>query len=478
MPYLPHTEADRRAMLAAIGAADVDDLIRDVPSELRCGPLDLPEPLDEEAMLRHLDELAAHNRHTAAMPSFLGGGAYHHHVPAVVSALAARGEFVTSYTPYQPEISQGTLQVIYEFQSLICALTGLDVANASLYDAATACAEAMSMAVNATSEATSRRSTLIVSAGLNPDYLATLRTYAWSQNLTLRVLPLSPAGTSDPATLRDLLEGSPDAPVAAVLVQSPTFFGTLEDQRSLADAAHAAGALFITCANPLTLALLAAPGDCGADIAVGDAQPFGNTLSYGGPYVGYIAAREALLRRMPGRIAGASVDSHGNRAYVLTLQTREQHIRREKATSNICSNHALGALMATIYLSYMGKTGLQQVAELCMRRAHYAAERIAALPGYRLPFKDTPFFNEFVVACPRPAVEINAALLEQGILGGVPIPAASIPAADVRSAQPEPGSPLGGGVLPLVGALLFCVTEMNSRADIDRLVAALERIAA
>jgi len=450
MPYLPHTEADRAAMLQTIGVRDIEDLYPDIAPELRCGPLDLPAPLDEAALLRHLEELGAQNRHTAALPSFLGGGAYNHHIPAVVSALAARGEFVTSYTPYQPEISQGTLQAIYEFQSLICALTRLDVANASLYDAATACAEALAMAVN-----TMGRTEVVVSAGLNPEYLATLRTYAWSQNLTLREAPLSAAGTCDAAALAHLLEGGA---VAAVLVQSPNYLGLLEEQRSLADAAHAAGALFVVCANPLALALVASPGECGADIAVGDAQPFGNALAYGGPYVGYMAAREALLRRMPGRIAGASLDSHGNRAYVLTFQTREQHIRREKATSNICSNHALNALVATIYLSYMGKTGLRQVAELCVRRAHYLADEIARLPGYRLPFGGAPFFHEFAVACPRPAAEINAALLERGMLGGVAL-------------TPDH---LGGGD----HGLLLCATETTSRADMDRLVAALAQIAA
>jgi glycine dehydrogenase subunit 1 len=393
MPYLPHTADDRQQMLDTIGVASVEELLVDIPAAVRGGDLHLPEPLDEAAALRHLEDLAARNRPAGALPCFLGGGAYRHYIPAVVSALASRGEFVTSYTPYQPEISQGTLQAIYEFQSLICALTGLDVANASLYDAATACAEAMALAVNATG-----RTEVVVAGGLNPQYLATMRTYAWSQNLTVHEVPLSAGGTCDPTAVRDLLAGGT---VAAVLAQSPNYLGLLEDHRALADLAHDHGALYIACANPLALALLAAPGECGADVAVGDAQPFGNSLAFGGPYAGYMAAREALLRRMPGRIAGASVDSHGNRAYVLTFQTREQHIRREKATSNICSNHALNALVATIYLSFMGKSGLRSVAELCVRRAHYAAERIAALPGYCLPYAGTPFFHEFAVACPR-----------------------------------------------------------------------------
>ncbi len=446
MPYLPHTEADRRAMLDTIGVASMEDLLSDIPSDLRCGPLDLPPAASEPELLRELDDLAHRNTLQAGPRSFLGGGAYNHHIPAAVSALAARGEFVTAYTPYQPEVSQGTLQVIYEWQSMICELTGLDVANASLYDAATACAEAAMMAVNATS-----RGGLTVAGTLNPQYLQVLRTYCWSQGLTLRVVEPGADGRIAAGALRGALDGES----AAVLVQSPNYLGIVEDQAPLAEAAHAVGALYVTCADPLSLALLATPGEVGADIAVGDAQPFGISLSYGGPYAGYIAARESLLRRMPGRIVGASVDTRGRRAYVMTMRAREQDIRREKATSNICSNHALCATTATIYLSYMGKQGLREVATLCVQKAHYAAERIAALPGFTLPFGG-PFFHEFAVRTPRSGAAIRDALLARGILAGIPL----------------------DGELGLEHGLLICVTEQNAKHDIDALVQGLQEVLA
>ncbi len=363
---------------------------------------------------------------------------------------------MTAYTPYQPEFSQGTLQVIYEWQSLICELTGLDVANASLYDAATGCTEAAAMAVNATG-----RATVLVAGSINPDYLAVLRTYMSAQGLTLREAP-----THDGVVDARGLAGLIDDDTAALIVQSPNFYGLIEDQAALATAVHERGALYVSCVNPLSLALLAPPGEVGADIATGDAQPFGVALQYGGPYAGFLAARESLVRRMPGRIAGASVDSHGHRAYVLTLQTREQHIKRDKATSNICSNHALCATIATIYMAHQGKAGLRDVAELCVQKAHYAAERIAALPGYSLRFPG-PFFHEFVVYCPRPAAEINHALLERGILGGIALPIASHVAAPLAQQPAE----------DLENCMLLCVTEVNSKNDIDELVAGLEATA-
>lgn len=432
-------------MLDTIGVDSMEDLLADIPASLRCGPLDLPPAASEPDLLHEMDRLAQRNTLHAGARSFLGGGAYSHHIPAVVSALAARGEFVTAYTPYQPEVSQGTLQVIYEWQSLICELTGLDVSNASLYDAATACAEAMHMAVNATN-----RGVVAAASTLNPEYLEVLRTYCWSQGLELREVPAS-EGRLDAAALRAALGG--DGGVA--IVQSPNYYGLIEDQASLAETAHASGALYVTCANPLSLALLAPPGQVGADIAVGDAQPFGVPLAYGGPYAGYISAREALVRRIPGRIAGASVDGRGRRAYVLTLQAREQHIRREKATSNICSNHALCATMATIYLSYMGKEGLRQVADLCVQKAHYAAERIAALPGYGMAFAG-PFFHEFAVRTPRPGAAIRDALLQRGILAGIPLDGQ-------------------GGIEQ---GLLICATEQNRKEDIDALVEGLREVGA
>jgi len=459
MAYTPHTVAERDAMLATIGVGDIEDLLTPIPSELRAAPLDLPPALSEAQALRHLAGLARKNATTETHISFLGGGAYQHHIPAAVSALAARGEFVTAYTPYQPELSQGTLQVIYEWQSLICELTGMDIANASLYDAATGCAEAAAMAVNATN-----RGTIVVAGTLNPDYLAVLRTYMATQGLTLREAPVTD-GVIDPAALAAVV----DDDTAAVIAQSPNFYGLIEDQAALAEAAHARGALYVSCVNPLSLALLASPGEVGADIATGDAQPFGVALQYGGPYAGFLAARESLLRRMPGRIAGASLDSHGRRAYVLTLQTREQHIKRDKATSNICSNHALCATIATIYLAHQGKAGLRDTAETCLQKAHYAADRIAALPGYDVRFSG-PYFNEFVVRCPRLAAEVARALRDDDILAGIPL-----------GSGPQ-GSPLAHDGAAGTGiddtCLLMCVTEVNSKEDIDALVAGLERIAA
>lgn len=444
MPYLPHTEDDRRVMLQTIGVESMEDLLSAIPPALRSAALDLPPAVSEPELLRELDALARRNTAYADGRSFLGGGAYNHHIPAVVSAMASRGEFVTAYTPYQPEVSQGTLQVVYEWQSYICELTGLDVSNASLYDAATGCAEAAMIAVNATG-----RAGVLASGSLNPEYLQVLRTYCWSQGLALHELPLED-GRLAPETLRDAL----DERTAAVIVQSPSYYGLIEEQQALADLTHAAGALYIACANPLSLALLATPGQVGADIAVGDAQPFGVSLAYGGPYAGYIAARESLLRRMPGRIVGASLDSTGRRAYVMTLRTREQDIRRERATSNICSNHALCATVATIYLSYMGKEGVRQVANLCLQKAHYAATRIAALPGFDLAFSG-PFFHEFAVRTPRSGAAIRDALLDDGFLAGIPL-------------DGQPGVEQG---------LLLCVTEQNSKDEIDALVAGLERVA-
>ncbi len=458
MTYTPHTDEDRRAMLETIGVSSLDDLLAPIPAALRADPLDLPPALTESGVLRHLAGLARKNATTETHVSFLGGGAYNHHIPAAVSALAARGEFVTAYTPYQPELSQGTLQVIYEWQSLICELTGLDVSNASLYDAATGCAEAAAMAVNATG-----RGTVVVAGSINPDYLAVLRTYLTTQNLTLRVAP-APGGVIDGGSL----EAAMNDDTAAVIVQSPNFYGLIEDQQSLVAAAHARGALYISCVNPLSLALLAAPGEVGADIATGDAQPFGIALQYGGPYAGFLAARASLLRRMPGRIAGASLDSHGHRAYVLTLQTREQHIKRDKATSNICSNHALCATIATIYLAHQGKAGLRDTATLCVQKAHYAADRIAALPGYSLRFPDAPFFHEFVVRCPAPAAEVAKDLLARGILGGIPLDGGG---SNGRLVAREGETESGAG---LENCVLVCVTEVNSKDDINQLVAGLE----
>lgn len=438
MSYLPHTDAERERMLEAIGVDRVDDLFANVPEGLRSGPPGIPKGLSEMDVVRLLDSLAAKNVDLEHRPSFLGGGAYHHYVPSAVPAITGRSEFYTSYTPYQAEASQGTLQVIYEFQTMIAELMDLDVANASLYDLATAVAEASTIAINQT-----RRDRIVIASGAHPDSRRVLHTYLNAQGFEYVELPeewvLSPEAAAEVV----------DDRVAGVVVQSPNFWGAIEPMRELSEIAHRAGALFIAAVNPLSLALLAPPGEYGADIGVGCGQPFGIPLSYGGPYLGLMAVREGLERRLPGRIAGATQDAQGQKGYVLTLQAREQHIRREKATSNICTNHQLMALAATVYLSLMGKAGLRELAILCLQRAHYAASAISAIPGFDMA-TDAPFFNEFTVRTPTPAREVNRHLFDAGIIGGVE-----------------------GGEFSPDHYLTFAVTEMNDRRQIDDLVAAL-----
>jgi glycine dehydrogenase subunit 1 len=440
MSYLPHTPAEREAMLAAIGVERVDDLFANVPEGLRSGPPGIPEGLSEMQVSRLLDSLQARNTNLEHTPSFLGGGAYHHYVPSAIPAITGRSEFYTSYTPYQAEISQGTLQVIYEFQTMVAELMALDVSNASLYDMATAVVEASTIAIN-----TTRRNKLVVAGGLHPDSRRVLHTYLNAQGFEYVDLPET--WSLDPSSAASLVDNS----VAGVIVQSPNFWGWIEPMKDLAALAKSAGALFIAAVNPLSLALLAPPGEYDADIGVGCGQPFGIAMSYGGPYLGLIAVREGLERRLPGRIAGATTDANGNPGYVLTLQAREQHIRREKATSNICTNHQLMALAATVYLSLLGKQGLRDLASLCLQRAHYAAREIVALDGYELA-SDAPYFNEFTVQTPIPAAEVAGRLLESGIVGGLPL------------GQFDPA---------LDHHMTFAVTEMNDREQIDELVTAL-----
>lgn len=438
MSYLPHTPAERTTMLEKIGVASVDDLFANIPADLRSGPPPIPAGLSEMEVLRLVDSMAATNLNLQYRPSFLGAGAYRHYIPSAVGAITGRSEFFTSYTPYQAEISQGTLQVIYEYQTMIAQLTGLDYSNASLYDAATAVVEATTMAINQT-----RRDRIVIAGGVHPEYHQVLDTYLNAQGFEL--LRVGDSWTLEPAALEERL----DPRVAGLIVQSPNFWGALEPMARLADAAHRAGALFIGVHNPLTLGLLAAPGEYGADIAVGCGQPFGIPLMYGGPYLGIIAVRAGLERRLPGRIAGATVDAAGQRGFVLTLQAREQHIRREKATSNICTNHALMALAATVYLSLLGKEGIRDTAYHCLQKAHYAAERISALPGFSLAY-EAPFFHEFTVRTPVPASEVNRFLLSRDIVGGL----------DLSNSGVTDG-------------LLLAFTEVTTRTDIDDLVAVL-----
>jgi len=440
LPYIANTDADRRAMLAAIGVASAEELFADIPTEFppKAG-LSLPPALSEPELVRELSALAARNRPASAMPCFLGGGAYRHFIPSVVGEVVGRSEFATAYTPYQAEISQGTLQTAFEFQSMVCELTGMEVANAGMYDGASALAEAclMASAVQRLPAGRQGRRRIALLSTVHPHYQAVVRTYAFGRGLAVDVIPPDRLALSNEH--------------ACLAVQQPNFFGYLEEAEALGQAAHEAGALYVVAADPVSLGLLRPPGDYGADIVVGEGQPLGVPLSFGGPYLGLFACRQQYLRQMPGRIVGRTTDAQGRTGYVLTLQTREQHIRRERATSNICTSQQLVALAATVYLAAVGRQGLRRVAELCYHKAHYAAQAIAQIAGYSLAF-DGPFFKEFVVRCPRPPSEVNRALLERGIIGGLDV-----------SERVDNG-------------LLVCVTEMNTREEIDRLVAALGEI--
>ena len=451
MTYIPHSPQEREAMLAAVGVKSLEDLFKDVPPKHRFPKLDLPPALTEMEAAAELGELSIGNENLRTdLVSFLGAGAYNHYIPAAVDSVLQRGEFYTAYTPYQPEISQGTLQAIFEYQSLVASLTGMEASNASHYDGATATAEALSLAH---AQFRGKRTKVLVSPALHPQYRAVLRTYAGGLDLHL-------AGDESGADAQAFaaLEAGPgslaeaiDEDTALVVVQYPDFFGRIYDYTVLVEAAHARGALVCVAANPTALGLLKTPGEMGADVVVGEGQPLGIPLSYGGPYLGFFATRRQYVHKMAGRLVGETVDSRGQRAYVLTLTAREQHIRRERATSNICTNQGLLALASAVYLSLLGKSGLRQVAELCYHKAHYAAQRLSKLPGFGLPFGD-PFFHEFALRCPRPVAELNDRLLEHGILGGYD---------------------LGQDYPSLQDHLLIAVTEMNTRDEIDALVAVL-----
>ena len=428
-PYVPLTDDDRRAMLETIGASSVDELFADIPAEHRDPALDLPPALSEIELMRELSELAARSTPANGTRSFLGAGAYRHYIPSIVDHIIRRGEFLTAYTPYQPEISQGTLQTTFEFQSLVCELTGMDVANAGMYEGASALAEACLMACAVTG-----RERVVMLDTAHPNAIEVVRTYAAGRGIEVEVRSRSEISLSD----RD----------ACLAVQSPNFFGYVEDLASLGKHAHEAGALFVVSADPVSLGLFRPPADFGADIVVGEGQPLGVPVSFGGPYVGLFACRERFIRHMPGRIVGRTSDVDGKTGYVLTLQTREQHIRRERATSNICTSQQLIALAFTVALCTLGKTGLKQMAEQCYHKSHYAAERIAALPGYSLPVEGT-FFQEFVIRCPIAPNEINKRLIERDIIGGYDV-----------SDHIENG-------------MVLCFSELHTKEDIDGLVEAL-----
>jgi glycine dehydrogenase subunit 1 len=443
--FLPHTDQDREAMLKTIGASNLKELFQVVPTKHRFPELNLPPALTEMEVVSELKDISDANESTDDLITFLGAGAYNHFIPAAVDAIISRGEFLTAYTPYQPEVSQGTLQAIFDYQSLVAALTGMEASNASHYDGATAVAEAVSMAF---ANFRGKRNKVVVSRAVNPQYRQTVQTYHHGTGIDL--VETSTPLSEGPEGLLPLI----DENTALVVVQYPDFFGRIYDYTQIAEAAHKVGALFSVAINPLALGMLTPPGEFGADIVTGEGQPLGLPLSLGGPYLGLFATRKEYVRKMAGRLVGETVDKDGRRAYVLTLTAREQHIRREKATSNICTNQGLMALASTVYMSLLGKHGLRQVAELCYHKAHYAASQIDKLKGYSL-WNQTPFFHEFVVRCPKPVAEINHHLLEHGVLGGY----------DLGIDYPE-----------LANHMLLAVTEMNSRDDIDLLVEVLAEV--
>ena len=436
MRFAPHTDDDVREMLARIGIDGLDALFEQIPPSVRLdGPLDLPTGVSEMEILADLRALAATDRNADDLVCFAGAGAYDHYVPSLVWALAGRSEFYTSYTPYQPELSQGVLQALFEYQSMICELTGLDVSNASLYDGATALAEAVNLARSSLG-----RDRVLVSGGVDPRYVETLRTYGRGAGYEPEVFPVKDGRGGDPPMGDD---------VAAVIVQHPNRYGILEPGRELFGAAHAGGARAIQVFDPLSLGVLAPPGELRADIAVAEGQVLGNHLNFGGPYLGIIATRLDDVRRMPGRIVGESVDVDGKVGYVLTLQAREQHIRREKATSNICTNQTLMAIAATVYLSWLGPEGLAELGRQCWAKAAYAANRLTEIPGVEPLFPGAPTFKEFALRLPRSAEDIRDELIQRGFLAGVPL-------TDVDA-----------------HALLVAVTERRTKAEIDGLAGAM-----
>jgi glycine dehydrogenase subunit 1 len=446
MSYVPNTPAEQQEMLRAIGAQNVEDLLAAIPQEVRLKrPLNLPKAMSEADVRRLLTRMAEQNADLDHYISFLGAGSYDHIQPSVVPHLAKRAEFYTSYTPYQPEISQGVLQATYEFQTMVCQITGMEVANASLYDGSTAVVEAALMAVGPEG-----RGDVLVSRALDPQYRTTLQTYAHARGFAVREVGLEDGATSV-AELRAALTPN----TKAVIVQHPNFFGVLEDVREIERATHETKALFVVAiTEPASLGALEPPGSYGADIVAAEGSSLGSPIGFGGPALGLFALRSEFIRRMPGRVAGQTVDDRDQTGYVLTLQTREQHIRRERATSNICTNQELLAIFATVYLSALGKRGFADLGAQCLRRAHHAQQAICAVEGFS-PIFSRPFFDEFAVACPMPVERLNAELRDRGLIGGY----------DLSRDYPELGN-----------AALFCVTETRSREDIDTLVTALEEI--
>ncbi len=441
MTFNPHTNEDRREMLDAIGVDSIADLFAPVPDQYRFPKLDLPPMLTEMEAAQRMEELAGKNIVPAPKDIFLGAGSYQHYVPAAVGQILARGEFYTAYTPYQPEVAQGTLQVIYEFQSMVAELLGTEVANASMYDGATALAEGALVTVSSTK----KRNRIVVSGTVHPSYRRVLRTYVEGAGIEI----VEAGGGSSPfVTTVDEIRPLLGDDLACVVIQYPNFYGAIEDVAALASEVQAAGAMLVVSTSPVPLGLFKSPGELGADVVTAEGQSLGVAQSYGGPYVGLLGARQRLIRQMPGRIAGITKDTEGKRGYVLTLQTREQHIRREKATSNICTNQGLMATAATVHMATLGPKGFREVARASYQNAHYLADRLTALDRFELA-SEAPFFNEFTVKTPMPAADLNAALLDAGIIGGYD---------------------LGRDDSSLGNCLLLAATELNTRASIDNFV--------
>jgi len=432
--YVPSTREERREMLRAIGLEDYRDLYKDVPQEMYLDrPLNLPEGMSELEVSRAMKEMAGKNRVFSTV--LRGAGAYDHYIPSVVKYIPAKEEFLTAYTPYQAEMSQGVLQSIFEYQTMICALTGMDVSNASVYDGATAAAEAAAMCKDR------KRRVTLISAAAHPDTINTVRTYCYGTNDELRIVPAKD-GRTDMDALKEMLTED----VASFYVQQPNFYGQFEEAEAMAELVHQAGAMYIMGCNPIALAIIKTPAECGADIAVGEGQPLGMPLSFGGPYLGYMATTTKHMRKLPGRIVGQTVDAKGDRAFVLSLQAREQHIRREKASSNICSNQALCALTAGVYMASMGPEGMAEAARQSMAKAHYLANGLCAIPGVSLKYTGE-YFHEFVTVMPK-ADEVLAALADADILGG----------------------------LPVEGGILWCATEKVSKAVLDKAIAIVKEV--
>lgn len=448
MVYVPHTDGEREAMLATIGRRSLEDLFADVPEQYRFPDMDLPHPLSELEIQRELQSLANSNKGIETSSCFLGAGAYNHFIPAIVDDVLGRAEFYTSYTPYQPEISQGMLQAMFEYQTMICRLTGMEVSNASHYDGATSLAEAVLLALNTSGQ---KRNEVLVSPGLNPQFTSVLKTYLKGSSGSLK------GDETLHVNARDLVALAGEK-TAAVVIQNPDFLGRMEQLDDIADKVHAAGALVIIVGDPTAMGLFKPPGDYGADVVVAEGQPLGIPLSFGGPHLGIFATRRNLVRRMSGRLVGATVDAEGQRGYVLTLATREQHIRRAKATSNICTNAALTALAAAVYLATVGKRGLKSIAEQCHHKSHYAAKRINETAGLQInpQAPDAVFFREFVVDLGVPANGVARLLMDEfNIVGGY----------DLGQVYPE-----------MANHMLIAVTEMNTRSAIDRLAEALAKV--